>query len=49
MQVSVGNEQRLTPVFLENAGKLLCAVDEQVLRRISADDIKYRLLRPSSD
>jgi len=39
-QLALGNEQRLTPSFLENAGQILCVIDEQDLRRIPHEDIK---------
>ncbi len=39
-QVALGNEQRLTPTLLENAGQILCLVDDQLLRRIPPEEIK---------
>jgi hypothetical protein len=39
-QLVLGNEQRLTPSLLENAGQILCAIDDQLLRRIPPEEIK---------
>ncbi|CAF4644370.1 unnamed protein product, partial [Rotaria magnacalcarata] len=38
-QLTLSKEQRLSPPILENAGKILCSVDEQVLRRVPPDDV----------
>ena len=39
-QLALGTEQRLSPVFLENAGQILCVIDEQLLRRIPLEEVK---------
>ena len=39
-QLALGNEQRLTPSLLENGGQILCAIDDQLLRRIPPEEIK---------
>ncbi|UJR27835.1 hypothetical protein I4U23_009101 [Adineta vaga] len=42
-QLALSFEQRLTPTLLENAGKILCAIDEQLLRRIPPEEVKSYL------
>ncbi|CAM4889254.1 unnamed protein product [Rotaria socialis] len=42
-QLTLSKEQRLSPPILENAGKILCSVDEQVLRRVPSEDVKSYL------
>ncbi|CAF0812715.1 unnamed protein product [Rotaria sordida] len=42
-RLALGREQRLTPSIIENAGKILCTVDEQLLRRIPPEDVKSYL------
>lgn len=39
-QLVLGADQRLTPTIIENAGQILCVIDEQLLRRIPHDQIK---------
>ncbi|CAF1147413.1 unnamed protein product, partial [Adineta ricciae] len=42
-QLALSFEQRLTPTLLENAGKILCAIDDELLRRIPPEELKSYL------
>ncbi|CAF1022731.1 unnamed protein product [Rotaria sp. Silwood1] len=42
-QLTLGKEQRLTPSIIENAGKILCTIDEHILRLIPSEQIKSYL------
>ncbi|CAF2351851.1 unnamed protein product [Rotaria sp. Silwood2] len=42
-QLAFGKEQHLTPLIIENAGKILCTVDEKILRLIPSEQIKSYL------
>ena len=39
-QLVLGADQRLTPTIVENAGPILCVIDEQLLQHIPVDQIK---------
>ena len=39
-QLALSFERRLTPTLLENAGKILCAIDDELLRRIPPEEVK---------